>query len=133
MTEESRLRKTAWLKTGCNAFDSNKSSPMSFWSEQDVLHYIKDNNIEICSIYGDIVGNDELSCTGCYRSGCIFCGFGCHLEKESRFTHPKQYDYCMNGGGYDENGIWKPNQDGLGMAHCIDVLNKIYGKDFIKY
>ena len=138
MTEESILRKTAWLKTGCNAFDSNKSSPMSFWTEQDVLRYIKQNGIEICSIYGNIVGESELKCTGCSRSGCIFCGFGCHLEKESRFqrlkiTHPKQYDYCMSGGEHDENGIWKPNKNGLGMAHCIDVLNKIYGKDFIKY
>lgn len=111
---------------------------MSFWTEQDVLRYIKQNGIEICSIYGNIVGESELKCTGCSRSGCIFCGFGCHLEKESRLqrlkiTHPKQYDYCMGGGGYDENGIWKPNQNGLGMAHCIDELNKIYGKDFIKY
>lgn len=29
--------------------------------------------------------------------------------------------------------LWKPTKDGLGMAHCIDELNKIYGKDFIKY
>lgn len=39
----------------------------------------------------------------------------------------------LTGEWTDKNGIWKPNQDGLGMAHCIDVLNKIYGKDFIKY
>ena len=155
MTEESQLRQTAWLKEGCNSFNGKKQSskPLSFWTEQDVLQYIKQNNIKIASVYGDIVSVDEngyvyentlfdagkLKCSGCQRTGCIFCGFGCHLEKEeSRFqrlkiTHRKQYDYCMGGGAYDTDGFWKPNKDGLGMKHCIDELNKIYGKDFIKY
>lgn len=35
-------------------------------------------------------------------------------------------------GGYDLDGFWKPTKDGLGMAHCIEELNKIYGKEFIK-
>ena len=48
-------------------------------------------------------------------------------------THPKQYAYCMNGGEYDERGLWVPNKQGLGMKHVIDELNELYGKDFIKY
>lgn len=125
MAAESMLRETNWLKSGCNAFENRhpKSAPMSFWTEQDVLQYIKENNLPIASVYGDVVykenpeqmrmedygiencGTDKLCTTGCDRTGCIFCGFGAHLEKgESRFqrlkrTHPKQYDYCMNGGG----------------------------------
>ena len=120
LTEESKLREQAWFKHGCNAFDSKKptSQPMSFWTEQDVLHYIRDNGIEIASVYGDIVGVDadgmeyeplpgiecDLKCTGCQRTGCIFCAFGAYLDKgETRFqrlakTHPKQYEYCMRGG-----------------------------------
>lgn len=150
MAEESRLRTQGWLKNGCNAFGTGggKSAPMSFWTEQDVLRYIKENGLEIASVYGNVVGCDEqmslfdnqckLKCSGCNRTGCIFCAYGSHLEEESRFerlkiTHPKQYEYCMGGGGYDENGIWKPTKDGLGMSHCIDELNKIYGKDFIRY
>lgn len=156
IAEESRMREWQWLKNGCNGFDMKSpiSNPMSFWTEQDILQYIKENNLPIASVYGDIVYGDkngmkyqEMLCdcgnklctTGCNRTGCIFCGFGCHLEKgESRFerlkrTHPKQYNYCMNGGEYDENGIWQPNEKGLGMKHCIDVINGIYGKDFIRY
>lgn len=44
----------------------------------------------------------KLYTTGCDRTGCMFCMFGVHLEKEpNRFqrmkiTHPKQYDYCIN-------------------------------------
>ena len=153
MAEESLMRFSAWIKTGCNAFDNKKSSPMSFWTEQDVLRYIKQNNLKIASVYGDIISIDDnggeyyntlcsvgkLKCSGCQRTGCIFCGFGAHLEKgESRFqrlkrSHPKQYNYCMGGGAYDTDGLWKPTKEGLGMKHCIDELNKIYGKDFIKY
>lgn len=152
LAEESERRTDAWLKTGCNAFDSKKptSKPMSFWTEQDVLHYIKGNNIPIASVYGDIVykGDDgmlyensicggNLCTTGCQRTGCMFCAFGAHLEEESRFvrlkqTHPKHYKYCMDGGEYVD-GIWQPNSKGLGMAHVLDTLNRLYGKDFIKY
>lgn len=129
---------------------------MSFWTEQDVLQYIKEYNIPIASVYGDVVyaenpkqmrlddynvncGTEKLTTTGCKRTGCIFCGFGCHLDKEpTRFqrlkeTHPKQYKYCLGGGEYDENGVWKPNKDGLGMKHIFDEINGICGDGFIKY
>jgi hypothetical protein len=39
----------------------------------------------------------------------------------------------MGGGAYGEDGIWRPDNRGLGMAHVIDELCKLYGKDFIKY
>ena len=153
---ESRMRTQNWLKNGCNAFDNKipVSNPMAFWTEQDILHYIKENRLPIASVYGDIVQVDEdgfiyetsllpackYMTTGCERTGCIFCGYGAHLEKgEGRFqrlkrTHPKQYDYCMGGGGYDEtDGLWKPTKEGLGMAYVIDQLCRLFGKDFIKY
>lgn len=160
MTEESALRRTAWLKTGCNSFDGKKQmcKPMSFWTEQDVLLYIKQNDIKIASVYGEIVevGDDgnqlfldgcgsRLKCTGCQRTGCVFCLFSAHNDTqkggESRFvrlkrTHPKLYDYCMRGGEYDEQGMWVPSNNGLGMAHVIDELNRLYsknGKLFIEY
>jgi len=162
LASESKLRSHAWLREGCNSFDSDRpsSKPMSFWTEQDVLEYIRRNNIKIASVYGDIyydipdqlpgqsmfewveefaAEGCKLCTTGCDRTGCIFCGFGAHLEKgEGRFerlkrTHPKQYDYCMNGGSYDSDEIWKPDKNGLGMKHVIDTLNSLYGEDFIKY
>ena len=118
------------------------------------MKYIKAHGLPIASVYGDIVYGardgvqynsilcdcgSKLCTTGCDRTGCIFCGFGAHLEKgKNRFerlkhTHHKQYDYCMGGGAYDTDGLWKPTKEGLGMAHCIDELNRLYGKDFIKY
>ena len=46
--------------------------------------------------------NCRLTTTGAKRTGCMFCMFGVHLEKEpNRFqrmalTHPKQYDFCIH-------------------------------------
>lgn len=161
MASESKLRERQWLENGCNGFEMKSpiSNPISFWTEQDVLQYIKQNNLPIASVYGDIVdeaqiiksGGDifeqqsmfencggNLTTTRCERTGCMFCGFGCHLEKENRWlrlkkTHPRQYEYCIGGGEYNEEGIWQPNSKGLGLGYCFDVLNEIYGEGFIKY
>jgi 3'-phosphoadenosine 5'-phosphosulfate sulfotransferase (PAPS reductase)/FAD synthetase len=144
MASESKLRTSQWLQNGCNGFDLKipTSNPMAFWTEQDVLLYIKENAesmcksrinenkfvmfygdrivsrktgatikdkefyLPICSVYGEVVTDYEamgqcenqmsladfgifdderllLKTTGCQRTGCVLCGFGCHLEKES--------------------------------------------------
>jgi len=152
MTDESRLRKTKWIKSGCNSFDNKRqiSQPLSFWTEQDILHYIKLNNIEIASAYGDIVYTDEdgmeydndtfnlgmkLTTTGESRTGCVFCMFGITHDTE-RFVRlkerePKKYDYVMRGGKFDDSGMWIP-ENGLGYKFIIDWLNQ-NGNLGIKY
>lgn len=135
MADESRLRFQRWLDNGCNAFDkkSPASAPLSFWTDQDILKYIKLYNVPYSSVYGDIIEQDcKLVTTGCDRTGCIFCAFGAHLESEpNRFqrlkeTHPKQYEYCIRGGGYDSDGLWKPTKEGLGLGHVLDEINVKY-------
>lgn len=119
MASEGGVRKEGYLKTGCNSFKNGKSQPMGFWTEQDVLEYIVINNLEIASVYGDIVKNDKglWETTGEKRTGCVFCGFGCHLEKEpNRFqrlkqTHPNLYNYCINK---------------LGMGEVLDYIGVKY-------
>lgn len=178
LAEEGRIRQQGWIRTGCNAFDSKypKSQPMSFWTEQDVLAYIVKYDIKIASVYGDIVnvGDDgefyapvdltgeigtNLSCTGCQRTGCVFCAFGFHNERgETRFqrlarTHPRQYEYAIGGGQWVDNPaydpvaheydgdwknwnpkkIWVPSKKGLGLGKVFDMVNEIYGKDFYRY
>ena len=192
MATESIMRTQKWLQEGCNAFDVTRpnSKPMSFWTEQDVLLYIKENADRminnpwrikpkaaevmkygkrmvyrttggtapyfpkeygsICSVYGDVVtdyksmGQCEnqmsladygifdnertlLKTTGCTRTGCVLCGFGCHLEKEpNRFqmlkeTHPKFHNLLH---------ILKNN--GVTYAEAIDWINEHGGLN-IKY
>lgn len=112
MTEESRLRESQYLRQGCNGFNNKipTSTPMAFWTEQDVLKYLKECKIPYCSVYGEIKidKNGKYYTTGCQRTGCMFCGYGCHLEEEpNRFqklkkTHPKQYEYIINKLGMGE-------------------------------
>lgn len=143
LAEESALRQQYWLKNGCNAFNTKRptSQPMSFWTEQDILAYLDKYNIPIAEPYGDIIKDDKgkYMTTKCDRTGCIFCAFGCHNDSgKSRFqrlkeTHPRQYEYCIGGGEYDENGVWRPNKNGLGMGKVFDEINALYGENFIKY
>ena len=178
LAEESRVRKQAWIRHGCNAFESKNpmSQPMSFWTEQDVLAYIVKYHLPIASVYGDIVsigtdGNSypavdvtgevqcNLKCSGCQRTGCVFCGFGAHLEKgETRFQRlafeePRKYEFCIGGGEWIDNPfydpaapvwdgewknwnpkkIWSRNGKGLGLGKVFDICNEMYGKDFIRY
>lgn len=122
MAQESRLRYNAWMKHGCNAFDTKdpKSTPMSFWTEQDVLRYLKAYSVPYCPVYGEIVevGDGNLHTTGCSRTGCMFCMFGVQREKSpNRFqlmkqTHPSIYRYCM-----------KPmSEGGLGLDEVLTFI-----------
>lgn len=155
MASESRLRTTNWLKNGCNGFDMKSpiSNPMSFWTEQDVLEYIYHNHIPIADVYGEVVadygggqaqgnsmdlgifdvGKPVFDTTGCNRTGCVYCGFGCHREKSpnrwelaEKLSNPEIIDYMMRGGTFDEKGIWKPDSRGLGFWFVIEWIN-IYG------
>ena len=111
MAEESNMRTVSYLKYGCNSFDIKRpiSKPLSFWTQQDILQYIYDNKLKIASVYGDVVKeNDKFSTTGCNRTGCIFCAYGLHLEKEPNRlqlleqTHPQLHKYCMENLGFRE-------------------------------
>ena len=187
MASESQLRTSQWLQNGCNGFNLKipTSNPMSFWTEQDILLYIKENAesmcksrinenksvmfygdrivsrktgatvkdkefyLPICSVYGEVVTDYEamgqcenqmsladfgifdderllLKTTGCQRTGCVLCGFGCHLEKENRFmrlkeTHPKFHNLLH---------VLKNN--GVTYAEAIDWINE-HGNMHIKY
>ena len=111
LSEESSLRQQSYLKTGCNAFESKRpnSTPIAFWREQDILEYIFINKLSINKAYGEVIYKEGVySTTKCDRTGCVFCGFGVHLEKEpNRYqrlekSHPQLHDYCMNKLGFKE-------------------------------
>ena len=107
--EEGSLRSGSSDGQTCNRFDNTRpySTPLSFWTRQDILWYLLRENIEIPEIYGNIieykVGNTiKLKTTLEQRTGCMFCVFGVHRETQPnkfqrmRDTHPKLWKYCMN-------------------------------------
>ena len=95
LASESYQREKDWLEYGCNVFykkKDNQSRPLSFWTEDDILEYINKYNVKISSLYAK----------GYTRNGCMFCGFGVHLEPndKNRYqrlkeTHPRQYSYFI--------------------------------------
>ncbi len=93
MAIDSNLRTRSYYVNGCNAFELTHphSAPLSFWLREDILEYIKVNNLTYSRIYD----------MGETHTGCIFCMFGVHMEKgKNRFqrmeiNHPKLYEYCM--------------------------------------
>jgi 3'-phosphoadenosine 5'-phosphosulfate sulfotransferase (PAPS reductase)/FAD synthetase len=123
MADESQYRRMNWLKKGCNAFEKNEpsSQPLSFWTEQDILEMLVRFHIPYASVYGEIKKDDSGTwhTTGYSRTGCMYCAYGAHLEKEpNRFqrlkqTHPKIWDFCM-----------KPVEEGgLGMREVLKYIH----------
>lgn len=103
MAVDSMSRRIKYLRQGgCTSVDGSASTPMAFWTEQDVLQYLHNENIEIAKVYGEIEHNgSKYYTTKENRTGCMWCMFGVHMEKggdrfsRMKITHPKQYDYCM--------------------------------------
>ncbi len=100
---------------------------MMFWTEQDILLYLKRFKIPYANVYGEIIEEHKknkttLNTTGAKRTGCVFCCFGVHLDKEpNRFqtmknTHKNLYDYCMK--DFEKGG--------LGLSKVLDFINVNY-------
>lgn len=98
LASESYQRKKDWLDYGCNVFykrKDNQSRPLSFWTNDDIIEYIRKYNVRIPDLYS----------IGYSRTGCMYCGFGVHLESlPNRFqqlakTHPVQYEYLAKNFG----------------------------------
>lgn len=133
MADESVLRKGVWIRHGCNNFGGTHpvSTPMAFWLQRDVLHYIKSNGLEIAPVYGDIIVDDKKHClvtTGCKRTGCFACGFGAHRRGDRRLYDVFEQggdnlgDWLLRGGTFDDEGMWIP-QGGMGMAFVYAWMN----------
>ena len=73
-------------------------------------------------------GNRPLKTTGCNRTGCVLCGFGCHLEKEdeARFVRLKE----THPGLYGLLDVIENN--GVTYRQAIDWINE-HGNMHIRY
>lgn len=159
MADESKLREQNWIKNGCNGFYMAHpiSNPMAFWTEQNVLEYIKKYNLPIASVYGDIVEDIDpaeevqgqmsfadcemckdwvagemptakLKTTGCERTGCTYCMFGIQQEKS-----PNRLEKLKVSHPKLYEYVMKPTSEGgLGYKEIIDWINANGNMD-IKY
>ena len=114
LAAESKQRTKEWVDSGCNAFNGKnpKCMPLSIWTDKDVYEYMSKHVKKVNKLYS----------MGYNRNGCMFCGYGCHLQKngENRIklmkeTHPHAYGVfvrnfakyfdMMQEAGYDEEGF----------------------------
>lgn len=99
LASESYQREKEWLEYGCNVFHlrkDNQCKPLSFWTDKDILEYIDRFSVQIPELYH----------MGYSRNGCMYCGFGVHLEPpgKNRYqllkkSHPIQYGYLVRNFG----------------------------------
>ena len=87
---------TVHVSKSVTAHEVSNSKPLSFWTDDDINEYIKKYNVKIPDLYS----------MGYTRNGCMYCGFGVHLEppEKNRYkrlheTHPLQYDYFITNFG----------------------------------
>jgi len=111
-TEESKLRERMYLTYGCNLYTSKRpiSTPLSFWTEQDIKIYLFKYRVPYSRIYD--MGYD--------RTGCMFCMYGVKDEwglnkfQRMKLTHPQLYKYCI---------------DNLGCGKVLEYMDVQYGKE----
>lgn len=155
MASEGGTRKSGYLETGCNAFENKypQSKPIGFWTDNDILAYIILNDLEIASVYGEIVETKNqktpsklkvklmikygrklnLTTTLEKRTGCVCCTYGVTMEKgENRFQRlkkldPRRYKFCIYGGEI-RDGILVP-KNGLGLGYILDMMGIAYDNE----
>lgn len=103
MASDSDTRELHYVRRGgCNSYSRTTGSwPLGVWLERDIWAYIKKYNLPYSEIYD----------MGFYRTGCMFCLFGIHLDcgfrGENRIqtmarTHPVLWNYYVNKKGIRE-------------------------------
>lgn len=94
MAANSSLRKSNYLRYGCNAFEASRpySMPLGIWTDEDIWGYIKKYNLPYSNIYN----------LGFPTTGCAFCLFGIQHDaspnriEKLKTLHPSIYNYCLN-------------------------------------
>lgn len=123
LATEGRSRARLYVaRGGCNAFDQPRpaSAPMSFWTEQDVLRYIVQHEIELPSVYGQIVrarGGNYYT-TGLDRTGCMFCPLGVHNDDPPNKFHFLREHYPS---------VWKRVMFKMDGARVMDYVGVDWG------
>jgi len=135
MADNSKQRQGNYLKYGCNIIDSKNpiGRPLSIWTEKDIWDYIKKYNVPYCEIYDDLKDEDgSVIVKGETCTGCAYCGFGIHLEKESRFERlekrqPKRFKQMMK---LENNGVTYADaiQIALKKKKCVGKIIFNYGQ-----
>lgn len=151
LAEESRDREKEYLKHGCIMHEKKrpKCTPIGFWTAQDVIQCIYENNIPIPTIYGEVIKLEDGSFkfSGEQRTGCECCAFGL-VQDPQRFERlrgrkPNLYKEMMKGGKWIRKNLyrwvkfrpgampiwsnlyWVPDDKGYGYRFVLNYFYKV--------
>lgn len=117
LVEESQSRLNGYCKRGgCNSFDGQgESTPFSFWTRQDILRYLYENNVEISKAYGEIAQDEDgnFYTTKAERTGCPICMFG--MERDGT---PNRFQRMY----YEDNRRWQQAIFKWGYKEVLDFF-----------
>jgi len=104
---ESEARKLSWLQRG-SLYHSNRNGmwmchPLAYWTYEDTVEYLRRNDIEV--LRPPLRG-----------SGCMACGFGCHLD--TRAGRHSQLDWLR----LHYRKMHRALVQDTGMEEAIDIL-----------
>lgn len=118
--EESQHRRNAILKNGF--INKNVCSPIAHWTINDVLKYIKDNNLPLAHCYGEIVIDDDgnYSTELFQRNGCLCCPIGSQYESPNKFQLLREFD----------KDTWNYVIHELGYGKVLDFFDIPYTMDY---
>lgn len=130
MAQESKQRKRVYKDVGCIAGLKNGryvGRVIGFWTLQDILKYIVRYNIPLFKLYGEVIdevledGSENFYLTGCQRTGCKLCLFGCQYKKNTihqlKYLEPHTWKILL-----------KPIEEGgYGYGEVIKYLNENCG------
>jgi 3'-phosphoadenosine 5'-phosphosulfate sulfotransferase (PAPS reductase)/FAD synthetase len=111
---ESRARRLAWIQKGAlyQAITHHNmwiANPLAFWTEDDVVRYLKDN--ELVVLKPDTVNGG---------SGCVTCLFGSMAREQEGVPNAMQDLKTRN------PKMWKEALDGWGYREVLDTLQVPY-------
>ncbi len=108
MASDGQRRERQYMHHGCVLLESKKpkAKPLMIWTEDDIWQYLREKRVPYSTIYD----------MGYKRTGCMGCGFGCHLNRPNRFqimakTHPNWYKHIL---------------DKMGMRQALDFIKVDY-------
>lgn len=135
MASEGGQREEAIVEHGCNYYGKTvmRSAPFGPFLRQDILQLVKDLNVPVPIIYGEIatMPDGTLYTTRAQRTGCSMCGFGIHMEsRPHRFDRLREenraeWEFWMYGCCKD-----KETGDRFGWGKVLDYIGVQWEDDW---
>lgn len=126
LASESSMRKSKWLKMGCNTVvGSNiQSRPLSIWNEDDIWAYIKKYGVTYSKIYDDVTDDEgKIVVEGEVRTGCAYCAYGAQFEKSNGNDLKNRFERLKVRKPHQYKKMMALENKGVKFSEALDFIN----------